>query len=114
MQHRLLHATTCMHGPLFQPHGAPVCLQGVGAKTAKQLVQSFGTVEQISQQLAGLCEAEQQQVRPRRAGSLCCRLCTLDKLPLLCIQFTTSAFHRTLYTHHESPLMCIHFTTAAV
>lgn len=37
-------------------------VKGIGAKTAKQLVQSFGTVEQIAQQLAALSEEEQKQV----------------------------------------------------
>lgn len=41
-------------------------LQGIGAKTAKQLVQSFGTVEQIAQQLAALSEEEQKQVGSTR------------------------------------------------
>jgi 5'-3' exonuclease len=44
-------------------------LQGIGAKTAKQLVQSFGTVEQIAQQLAALSEEEQKQVGSTRADA---------------------------------------------
>jgi 5'-3' exonuclease len=39
-----------------------VCLQSVGSKTAQQLVQTFGTVEQVFQQLAALSEEQQKQV----------------------------------------------------
>lgn len=38
-------------------------LQGVGAKTARQLVQAFGPVEQVCQQLAAMPEDKQKQVR---------------------------------------------------
>lgn len=38
-------------------------VQGVGMKTAKQLVQAFGPVEQIAQRLAAMPEDEQKQVR---------------------------------------------------
>jgi hypothetical protein len=64
-----LIAHTCRDGQLT---GSAVCLQGVGPKTAKQLVQSFGTVEQIFQQLASLSEAEQQNVRPTAWEGPCC------------------------------------------
>lgn len=38
-------------------------LQGVGAKTARHLVQAFGPVEQVCQQLAAMPEDKQKQVR---------------------------------------------------
>jgi 5'-3' exonuclease len=39
-------------------------LQGIGAKTAKQLVQKFGSLTQIVQQLTTLTEDEQNKVTP--------------------------------------------------